>query len=93
MIVVKCRDRFEEVKKKADELGELAVKQLQSQLDYLETYGQGDGNKTKCVLWSDCAPFSMGFEMFRINWNYDDVWWFSGGLIFDPKTNTWGVHT
>lgn len=70
------------------------LQQLQDRLDYLANYGQSE---TRCRLYSDFAPHSLGFVMERKDgdgWRY----WFNGGLIYhgshdDRGKGGWSVHT
>lgn len=73
--------------------------QLQSRLDFLEQYAnrpgctcdQARGLNTRCVLYHDFAPHSLGFTMQRLVTPVvdpvhppEEAWvpWFHGGLIF-----------
>ena len=114
MLVINCDERFTEAKAFAEKMG--LSEQFQSQLDYLDTYANGpgctyakeDGKNTKCVLYSDRAPYSFGFVV----WKFDGSWnmWFEGGLIYEGPgcpadgsapsftvslnpSNGWHIHT
>lgn len=81
MLDIQCQAHFEAVKAFAESAGRM--EQLQSKLDYLDTYADHERKGlTKCVLGADFAPYSFEFLMMRKN--RDGQWerWFNGGLIF-----------
>ena len=80
MLQVICEEYLEKVKEFAREAG--MEEQLQSQLDYLDSYSDPnrDGN-TICQLRKDFAPYSFAFTMQRKQ-GAELVNWFPGGLIF-----------
>lgn len=92
-LVIECKEHYHEVRKFAADLGQLS--QLQSKLDYLDTYGTDV--ETHCFLYKDFAPHSFYFEM-HIRDKRKELgkqWrlWFDGGLIYHGDETGWGVHT
>jgi hypothetical protein len=85
---IQNQKHFNKVKAFAESIG--CMEQLQSKLDYLDTYGDQVGG-TKCVLSYDFAPHSFSFLMMRKDDSGEYQPWFNGGLIF--HNNVWGVHT
>ena len=73
MLVVKCQEHLDYVRKFAAERG--LTDQLQSKLDYLDTYAGREN--TECHLFQDFAPYSFEFVMLR-----GGVRWFNGGMIY-----------
>jgi hypothetical protein len=87
MLDVRCPEYLEEVKKFAASVG--LSDQLQSQLDYLDDYGNigvlTDDPKieNRCILSKDFAPHSFAFAIERPTKDPANPWkfWFNGGLI------------
>ena len=90
MLVINNKEHMAEVKAFAEKIG--MIKQLQDRLNYLDGYAcrVDDGvntatidyGRTKCLLFTDFAPYSFAFTMQRSNANGDYEYWFNGGLIF-----------
>ncbi len=55
MLQVEDKGYYEDVRKKAEEMG--ILDKLEKQIKYLSGYGcGGDEGKTRCRLWKDFAP-------------------------------------
>jgi len=81
MLHIENQEHFDKVKAFAEETGR--VEQLQSKLDYLDTYADHEKEGlTKCVLGYDFAPYSFGFLMMKKDTSGEYQPWFNGGLIF-----------
>jgi len=76
-----AKERFEQVKKFAKEVG--AIDEFQSGIDYLSSFG-GNESKVKCVLFTDFADLSFRFVMYSMNHQSKkfEEFWFNGGLIY-----------
>lgn len=84
MLVVKCKEHYEEVKEFARSIDK--IDQLQNKLDYLGGYGENV--ETCCFLYKDFAEYSFYFEM-----HIQGRFWFNGGVIYHGDETGWGVHT
>jgi hypothetical protein len=98
-------NRLQALRDHADKIG--LREQLEREISFLDTYAEhGNRGATRCILYHDFAPFSLGFTMYR-----GQAPWFNGGLIFhgshdghgsgafpslsvciDP-TDGWQIHT
>ncbi len=93
----RCQSEFEALRAFAKSQG--LDDRLQSRLDFLDQYAnragctcdQARGLNTRCVLYHDFAPHSLGFTMQRLVTPVvdpvhppEEAWvpWFHGGLIF-----------
>lgn len=64
MIVDQSEGRLEEARAHADKIG--LRDQLEKQLKYLAEYAcQSDPERTRCLLYTDFAPMSFYFVMFK----------------------------
>jgi len=89
MLEVQCPTEFAEVMKFAAENG--LVDQLIDKLVYLSNYANGegcaydknDGKDTKCVLYTDFAPHSFSFVIYKKeSEEATPEIWFQGGVIY-----------
>jgi len=87
MLKIENQEHFDKVKAFAESTGRMT--QLQSKLDYLDTYG----DNTQCVLGYDFAPHSFSFLMMKRDKQGEYQPWFNGGLIFHSTADCWNVHT
>jgi hypothetical protein len=83
-------DYLKEVKAFAVKVGK--GDQLQSKLNYLDTYADHEGEGlTRCLLGKDhWAPQSFSFIMQRLDKNGEYQYWFDGGLIFHGSHDNGG---
>ena len=89
MLVVKCPEHFGKVMEFAAEMNlvDQFLSVLKRQSEYANgpgcSYDREEGKNTKCELYSDFAPYSFTFVMFRQE-EPDGEWkpWFNGGLIY-----------
>lgn len=79
MLEVRCPERLVEVRAWADKLGAEARQDFEGRLAYLEHYAQ-DG--CVCDLYTDMAPYSFGFTIYKRQQDGSLQRWFNGGLIY-----------
>ncbi len=96
----KCEEYFKKVQEFAKKVDK--EDNLKEKLDWLATYAchiePGDSEavismkkrKTKCVLFSDFAPASFEFAMYRQKPTGEYEFWFNGGLIYHGPHDGWG---
>lgn len=79
-----AQKRLEETRAFADKVG--ARNELEEQLEYLGGYANSpEEQKTVCLLYTDFAPYSFGFTMYRLvseDGQKKEKRWFNGGLIY-----------
>ncbi len=82
MLIVKDQEHLNRVKQEATRLGILA--DLEARLAYLDRYAEHEPGKQliNCFLYSDFAPLSFYFEMYRVDKPHQR--WMNGGLIWHP---------
>ncbi len=73
-----AKKRLEEARQHADKLGADIRAQLEGRLEYLEHYA---GDTCVTELYTDWAPYSFGFDIYKLK-DSERIHWFTGGLIF-----------
>lgn len=81
MLKIENQKHFDKVKAFAESSGRM--KQLQKELDYLDTYADHENEGlTQCILGYDWAPHSFSFLMMKKDATGEYQPWFNGGLIY-----------
>ena len=76
----RAEDSLAEARAFADRIG--MREQLEAELQHLDEFAEdGDRGRTKCELYPDFAPYSLGFLM-RLRRGDKYPVWFNGALLF-----------
>jgi len=85
MLKITNKGHYDEMVAIAKKSGSLD--KLDAKLEYLKNYGD---EVCCCELWPMMfGDIGFDFTMYR----KDGSQWFNGGLVYDERMNTWGVHT
>lgn len=82
-------ERLEEARKLAQTLPVGAYETLQWSLDHLRAMGNRSGRYTEVTLYTDFAPYSLGFSVSMFCMETQKMeFWICGGLVYGAS-KTW----